>query len=88
MQTLLDEVLEAHGGLDRWRQFSKVEADAVTGGGMFPLKGLMPDLDHFSTRARRDDVGADGIAFTVGGDFNIERRVRGFKHLFESERGA
>jgi len=44
MTSLFDEVLEAHGGLGRWRQFSKVEADAVTGGGMFPLKGLMPDL--------------------------------------------
>jgi hypothetical protein len=44
MISLLEEVLEAHGGLDRWRRFSKVEADAVTGGGLFPLKGLMPDL--------------------------------------------
>lgn len=50
MATLLDEVLEAHGGLDRWLQFSRVEADAVTGGGMFPLKGLMPDP---STRRMR-----------------------------------
>ena len=47
MASLLDEVLEAHGGLGRWRQFSRVEADAVTGGGMFPLKGLMPDLCAF-----------------------------------------
>jgi hypothetical protein len=44
MTSLLDEVLEAHGGLQRWRQFSRVEADALTGGGMFPLKGLAPDL--------------------------------------------
>jgi hypothetical protein len=42
--SLLEEILEAHGGLHRWRRFSKVEADAVTGGGLFPLKGLMPDL--------------------------------------------
>ena len=28
MALLVDEVLEAHGGLDRWRRFSKVEADA------------------------------------------------------------
>lgn len=42
--SLLEEILEAHGGLDRWQRFSKVEADVVTGGGLFPLKGLMPDL--------------------------------------------
>jgi hypothetical protein len=44
MTFLLDEVLEAHGGLDRWRQFSRAEANVITGGGLFPLKGLMPDL--------------------------------------------
>ena len=44
MASLLDMVLEAHGGLDRWRRFSKVEVDAVTTGGLFTLKGLMPDL--------------------------------------------
>jgi hypothetical protein len=44
MSSLLEEVLEARGGFDRWQRFSRVEADAVTGGGLFPLKGLMPDL--------------------------------------------
>jgi hypothetical protein len=44
MSHLLEEVVEAHGGLDRWQRFSRVEADAVTGGGLFPLKGLVPDL--------------------------------------------
>jgi hypothetical protein len=44
MRPLLDQVLEAHGGLERWQRYSKVEADVVTGGGLFPLKGLMPDL--------------------------------------------
>lgn len=43
MQPFLGEVLEAHGGLHRWRQFSKVSVDAVTMGGLFPLKGLEPD---------------------------------------------
>jgi hypothetical protein len=43
MSPLLEEVLEAHGGFDRWQHFSRVEADAATGGGLFPLKGLMPD---------------------------------------------
>jgi hypothetical protein len=44
MTSLIDEVLEAHGGLDLWRRFSNVGADVVTAGGMFPLKGLMPNL--------------------------------------------
>jgi hypothetical protein len=44
MEQLLTQIFDAHGGLDRWRQYSKVEVDAVTGGGLFPLKGLMPDL--------------------------------------------
>ena len=30
MTSLLGEVMEAHGDLDRWRRFSKVEADTVT----------------------------------------------------------
>ena len=44
MLHLLSRILEAHGGMDRWHSFSKVEVDAVTGGGLFPLKGLKPDL--------------------------------------------
>jgi hypothetical protein len=40
----LEQIFEAHGGLDQWRRFSKVEADIVTGGGLFPLKGLKPDV--------------------------------------------
>jgi hypothetical protein len=43
MDTLLGQVLEAHGGLERWRRYSMVEATIVTGGGLFPLKGLMQD---------------------------------------------
>src|SRR6202795_3589957 len=43
MDTLLGQVLEAHGGLERWRRYSKVEATIVTGGGFFPLKGVPQD---------------------------------------------
>jgi hypothetical protein len=32
MTGLLDAVLEAHGGLDRWRRFSTIEATIVSGG--------------------------------------------------------
>jgi hypothetical protein len=40
---LLDSVLEAHGGLGRWRGFSRVRATIVTGGELFEIKGLPQD---------------------------------------------
>jgi hypothetical protein len=40
----LDDVIEAHGGLVRRRTFERVEATVVTTGGLFPLKGLPPDM--------------------------------------------
>ncbi|MWV13332.1 hypothetical protein F3I62_14595 [Pseudomonas sp. R-28-1W-6] len=40
---LLDQVLEAHGGLDRWRQFSRVEASITSGGSLWGMKGLKQD---------------------------------------------
>jgi hypothetical protein len=43
MIQLLQDVLEAHGGLDRWQQFNTVQARIVTGGGLWPLKGLLQD---------------------------------------------
>ena len=43
MSELLDLVLNAHGGLDRWRKFNKVKATIITGGGLLPMKGL--DVD-------------------------------------------
>src|SRR5258706_2254545 len=43
MSELLDLVLHAHGGLDRWRKFNRVRATIVAGGGLLPMKGL--DVD-------------------------------------------
>ena len=43
MSELLAEILEVHGGLERWKQFQKVEATIVSGGGLFPLKGVPQD---------------------------------------------
>ncbi len=39
----LTAVLDAHGGVDRWRQFSRVEATIVSGGLLFELKGQPQD---------------------------------------------
>lgn len=43
MPELLDEVLEAHGGLDEWRRFRHVRATIVTGGGLWAIKGQPQD---------------------------------------------
>lgn len=43
MSQFLDRVIDAHGGMDRWKSHGKVEATIVTGGGFFALKGLMQD---------------------------------------------
>ena len=43
MSELLDLVLQAHGGLDRWNEFQKITATIVGGGGLWPLKGIDRD---------------------------------------------
>lgn len=43
--TLLEEVLSAHGGLERWQQVQKVRATIVTGGTLWGIKGLVQDPD-------------------------------------------
>ena len=42
---LLTQVIDAHGGMARWNEREKVEATIVSGGGFFPLKGVMPDSE-------------------------------------------
>ena len=43
MNKLLAEILDAHGGVDRWRKYAKVDATIVSGGGFFALKGFLQD---------------------------------------------
>ena len=45
MNELLSEVLEAHGGLERWRKFTTMSATIVTGGELWGLKGLVQDAE-------------------------------------------
>jgi len=45
MNELLAGILDAHGGMERWKKFEKVEATIVSGGGFFPLKGVLQDAD-------------------------------------------
>ncbi|MFF8026534.1 hypothetical protein ACFZDJ_36650 [Streptomyces sp. NPDC007896] len=44
MTGLLSEVLEAHGGTERWGQFKTVTATIVSDGELFSAKGLPRDL--------------------------------------------
>jgi hypothetical protein len=43
MNELLENVLDGHGGLDRWNKFGTLRAQIVTGGGLWALKGLTQD---------------------------------------------
>ncbi|HTF53190.1 MAG TPA: hypothetical protein VK735_37575 [Pseudonocardia sp.] len=43
MTELLNAVLHAHGGLDRWRRFSHLRASIVSGGELWGIKGLVQD---------------------------------------------
>jgi hypothetical protein len=45
MNKLLAEAIDAHGGIERWNAYATVEASIVSGGGFFPLKGLIQDPD-------------------------------------------
>jgi len=40
---LLSKVLDAHGGLQRWNCFEKVDATVVSLGALWGMKGLAPD---------------------------------------------
>jgi hypothetical protein len=40
MAELLDLVLQAHGGIERWRTFDTVRATFASSGGLLPMKGL------------------------------------------------
>ena len=41
MNQLLANTPDAHGGLNRWNKYQKVEAAIVSGGSFFALKGML-----------------------------------------------
>ncbi|QAY72005.1 hypothetical protein ET445_00330 [Agromyces protaetiae] len=43
MNAFLADVLDAHGGAERWAGYRQVEATIVSGGGFFSLKGIVQD---------------------------------------------
>jgi len=46
MTGLRDFAIDAHGGLQRWRQFERLTADLVQGGALWPLKGQPQTLER------------------------------------------
>jgi hypothetical protein len=45
MTELLAKIIEAHGGLERWKNFSRVEATIVTDGALWGMKNLTQDQE-------------------------------------------
>ncbi|SDP20828.1 hypothetical protein SAMN04487897_1479 [Paenibacillus sp. yr247] len=48
MNELLELTVKTHGGLDRWKKFSKVNAHVVPGGVLWHLKGNPGLLDDYN----------------------------------------
>lgn len=46
MTGLRDFAIDAHGGLQRWRQFRRLKADLAQGGALWPLKGQPQTLER------------------------------------------
>jgi hypothetical protein len=43
MNELLGQIMDAHGGIESWNRFERVEATIVSGGGLFRMKGVPQD---------------------------------------------
>jgi hypothetical protein len=43
MNALLEKVLEAHGSLQRWKQFAMLQATIVSGGDLWRMKRVPQD---------------------------------------------
>src|SRR5258705_11253492 len=55
MTDLLDVVLEAHGGLERWNQLDSVSARLIQGGALWEIKGKAGVLDDVVVTASLHD---------------------------------
>jgi hypothetical protein len=51
MRNLLETVIEAHGGLERWNQLDAISVRGVNGGALWALKGQPGVLDDVFVRA-------------------------------------
>lgn len=46
MTSLVNEIIEAHGGLEVWRQYEQLSAQLTQGGALWHLKGQAGVLDN------------------------------------------
>ena len=91
MTSLLSQVLDAHGGLERWRQFTTLSATIVTGGELWSIQGLVQDgrprrmtvdlhrewgsVDPFGDTEWRTDFTPDRIAIVARDGTTIAQRA-------------
>ena len=52
MSKLLARIIDAHGGIERWTGYEKIDATIVSGGAVFPLKGVVQDPNPRSVSYR------------------------------------
>ncbi|MER6202202.1 hypothetical protein ABT234_33145 [Streptomyces sp. NPDC001586] len=88
MTDLLDEIVEAHGGLARWNELETVSAHLVQGGAVWGLKGRQGVLDdvrieqwrrlrvvwpaHLATRNRVQTVYVDDDGLIRREDYDVD----------------
>lgn len=66
MTQLKDLVIQAHGGLDRWQQFSQISADLVQGGVLWTLKGHPDTLARATVTVGLKEQWASHAPFGAG----------------------
>jgi hypothetical protein len=67
MSDLISEVLQAHGGIERWRQFTTATATIVSDGELFSAKGLPQDLNRRQMTVRLHEEHASVQPFGAPG---------------------
>jgi hypothetical protein len=91
MDTLAQQIIDAHGGLDAWRRFDRIRANLRQGGALWGLKGQEGVLTEttvtvatdrqwashapFGKLATRSDFTRDRISLLDGNDNLIEERT-------------
>ena len=61
MRELLDLALQAHGGLDRWRQVQSLDVRLSLTGGLYRLKGYPEGVPNVNMRI---DAGRPAVTIT------------------------
>lgn len=66
MTRLKELAMEAHGGLQHWRQFEQVSADLVQGGVLWSLKGQPQTLERTTVKVGLREERASHEPFGAG----------------------